>query len=221
MRVFAIFVFLCVWLVAAPVAAGVGDRDGAATAEPAGGASDGGLHLAQRRDDERRWERDRSRPDRERRRSERERRRNRERRARERERQRRDEARQRDRARERRDEARQRERARQRRDRAEDRRRQDRERDRTRQRRERDVAQNNNAGPRDGARVPARSLRGVIRSQRRFRNSRITNVFVRRPANTRSGFMYEVWVRSRDGAETLVYVDPDSRRILYEAPGRR
>ncbi|MEM8790456.1 MAG: hypothetical protein AAGE80_02465 [Pseudomonadota bacterium] len=81
--------------------------------------------------------------------------------------------------------------------------------------------QRKDSGPKDGTRVPARSLSGVIKSQSRFRDSRITNVFVRRPARTKSGFMYEVWVRSRDGSETLVYVDPDTRRILYEAPGRR
>ncbi len=77
------------------------------------------------------------------------------------------------------------------------------------------------SGRSDGARVSARSLNGVIKSQPRHRDSKITNVFIRRPARTSSGFMYEVWVRSRSGSETIVYVDPDTRQILYEAPGRR
>lgn len=73
----------------------------------------------------------------------------------------------------------------------------------------------------NGEQVPARGLNGVIKSQPRFRGAKITSVFVRRPARTSAGFMYEVWVRSRNGSETIVYVDPSTRRILYEVPGRR
>ena len=85
------------------------------------------------------------------------------------------------------------------------------------------LAQNaqRDANRRDGERVPARSLQRVIKSKAKYKNARITNVYIRRPARTKSGFMYEVWVRQRNGSETLVYVDPDTRRILYEAPGRR
>ncbi|MEM9044837.1 MAG: hypothetical protein AAGC81_09065 [Pseudomonadota bacterium] len=85
------------------------------------------------------------------------------------------------------------------------------------------LAQNTqrDANRRDGERVPARSLQRVIKSKPKYKNARITNVYIRKPARTKSGFMYEVWVRQKNGAETLVYVDPDSRRILYEAPGRR
>lgn len=79
----------------------------------------------------------------------------------------------------------------------------------------------NDSGPRDGTRVPPRSLNGVIKSQPRFRGAKITGVYIRRPARTSAGFMYEVWVRPRGGGETIVYVDPDTRRILYEVPGRR
>ncbi len=73
----------------------------------------------------------------------------------------------------------------------------------------------------NGERVSARGLNGVIKSQPRFRGAKITSVFVRRPARTSAGYMYEVWVRSRNGSETIVYIDPTTRRILYEAPGRR
>jgi len=71
----------------------------------------------------------------------------------------------------------------------------------------------------DGTRVAARSLKGVIRSDPRFGKASITSVFVRRPAPTEVGFMYEVWVRVAREAETIVYIDPVTRRILYEVSG--
>ncbi|MEM1277771.1 MAG: hypothetical protein AAGH74_14700 [Pseudomonadota bacterium] len=85
------------------------------------------------------------------------------------------------------------------------------------------LAQNaqRDANRRDGESVPARSLQRIIKSKPEYKNAQITNVYIRKPAQTKSGFMYEVWVRQRNGAETLVYVDPDTRQILYEAPGRR
>lgn len=71
----------------------------------------------------------------------------------------------------------------------------------------------------DGTRVAARSLKAVIRSEPRFKKAFITSVFVRRPAPTSVGFMYEVWLRNLRGPEVIVYIDPVSRKILYEVPG--
>lgn len=58
------------------------------------------------------------------------------------------------------------------------------------------------------------SVRDAMEKDARFRDQDILKIYVRRPAPTTSGFMYEV-VLDGNGGEELIYVDPDKSEIIY------
>lgn len=66
-----------------------------------------------------------------------------------------------------------------------------------------------------GERLPAPVARAVARNPR-YAGAEVTGINVRRGAPTQSGTMYEVRMRGRDGRMFLVYVDPDTGRVLYD-----
>ena len=70
-------------------------------------------------------------------------------------------------------------------------------------------------------RAPKEVVR-ALKDDPRFAKGKIVSIFVRRPAPTEAGYMYEVVLRTRGKGETLVYVDPGTGRILFDTgPARR
>ncbi|MCB1971434.1 MAG: hypothetical protein H6851_14410 [Geminicoccaceae bacterium] len=58
------------------------------------------------------------------------------------------------------------------------------------------------------------TVRKALDSDPRYRDLTVVKIYVRRPAPTHSGFMYEVVLDGDDG-ERLIYVDPDQDKVIY------
>ena len=63
--------------------------------------------------------------------------------------------------------------------------------------------------------VPGEIGRALSRHPK-YRGARIRKVNLRRGANTADGTLYEVEVETPDRRRYLVYVDPNSARVLYD-----
>ena len=86
--------------------------------------------------------------------------------------------------------------------------------------RDRVKKQKGKRGQKRGKTKTSSEVRRALERNSRYKNAKVVKIFVRRPANTESGFMYEAVMRNRRGREFLVYVDPASGRVLYDTAPR-